>query len=75
MDDMMREALEKRALDLWQDAGSPSGAGLHYWLLAELELGVLKKVHRHDPFVVLSRMAAHARREPSDQLRDETVIH
>ena len=63
MEDMTRRAIEQRALDLWQAAGAPSGGGLRYWLLAERQLGVLPKLDRRDPFVLLSRLAASARDE------------
>ena len=64
MEDMTRQAIEQRALELWQAAGAPNGGGLRYWLLAERQLGVLPKVDRHDPFVLLSRLAASARDAP-----------
>ena len=60
MDDMMRKAVEKRALELWRNAGAPSGTGLEFWLQAELELGAIEKVEPDDPFLILGRLAAHA---------------
>ena len=64
MEDMTREAIEQRALELWQAAGAPNGGGLRYWLLAERQLGVLPKLDRHDPFVLLSRLGASASTAP-----------
>ncbi len=60
MNDMTRRAVEQRALDLWRDAGAPSGSGLTFWLLAELEVGAIEKVEPDDPFLVLARLAKHA---------------
>jgi hypothetical protein len=75
VDDRTREALELRALDLWRDAGEPAGCGLHFWLMAELELAVVKRLHRHDPFLVLLRMAACASPEGTAQAQAETAVH
>ena len=44
MDDRMRRATANRALSLWRDAGEPAGSGLHFWLLAELELGAVRRL-------------------------------
>jgi hypothetical protein len=41
MDQMMRKAVEERAHTLWQEAGSPEGDALRYWLRAEVELGII----------------------------------
>jgi hypothetical protein len=41
MDQVMRKAVEERALALWQEAGSPKGDTLRYQLQAEVELGVI----------------------------------
>jgi hypothetical protein len=41
MDQAMRKAVEERAHALWQEAGSPEGDTLLYWLRAEVELGVI----------------------------------
>ena len=60
MDDVMRKAVEQRAFALWE-AGRPEGSGLLYWLLAELELGVIRKVDPCDPFVTLHELAVAAR--------------
>jgi hypothetical protein len=60
MNNMTRRAVEQRALDLWRDAGAPSGLGLTFWLLAELEVGVIEKVEPDDPFLILARLATHA---------------
>ena len=64
MDDMMRKAVEKRALDLWRNAGAPSRTGLEFWLQAELELGAIEKVEPDDPFLILGRLAAHTNGTP-----------
>ena len=60
MDDVMRKAVEQRAFALWE-AGRAEGSGLLYWLLAELELGVIRKVDPCDPFVTLHELAVAAR--------------
>lgn len=60
MNDMTRRAVEQRALDLWRDAGAPSGSGLTFWLLAELEVGAIERVEPDDPFLLLERLAKHA---------------
>jgi hypothetical protein len=65
MEEITRKAIERRALELWQAAGAPSGGGLRFWLMAERQLGLLPKMDRHDPFVILSRMAARAHGIPS----------
>jgi len=52
---MMRKAVEARAHALWQEAGSPEGNALLYWLRAEVELGVAPEAevqpgeHRDEP--------------------------
>ena len=40
MDDSTREAIERRAYELWQAAGFPEGEALEHWLRAEREFGV-----------------------------------
>src|SRR3954464_6516481 len=40
MDQAIRKAVEERAHALWQEAGSPEGDALLYWLRAEVELRV-----------------------------------
>ena len=40
MDDNMREAIERRAYELWQAAGFREGEALEHWLRAEQEFGV-----------------------------------
>ena len=55
MDQAMRKAVEERAHALWQEAGSPEGDALRYWLRAEVELGVIPEAeaqpgeHRDEP--------------------------
>ena len=54
MDQATRKAVEERAHALWQEAGSPEGDALLYWLRAEVELGVTPEAkaqpgeHRHE---------------------------
>jgi hypothetical protein len=33
-----RQQIEKRAYELWQEAGSPDGKDIHFWTMAEREL-------------------------------------
>ena len=55
MDQITRKAVEERAHALWQEAGSPEGDALRYWLRAEVELGVIPEAeaqqgeHRDEP--------------------------
>jgi hypothetical protein len=55
MDQAMRKAVEERAHTLWQEAGSPEGDALRYWLRAEVELGIIPEAeaqpgeHRDEP--------------------------
>ena len=60
MDDVTRKAVERRAFALWE-AGRPEGSALLYWLRAELELGVIRKVEADDPFLILHDLAVAAR--------------
>ena len=62
MDQAMREALERRAYAIWQEAGCPDGQALLHWLQAEVEFGVIAKVEADDPFVTLHELGLAARR-------------
>ena len=63
MDRAMRDAIEKRAYALWDEAGRPDGSGLLYWLRAEQEFGIIPRAEEPDPFVTLQELAVAAQEE------------
>jgi len=71
MDEATRRALEQRAYSLWEEAGRPDGSGLHFWLQAEQELGIVPRVERSDPFVTLHELAVAAREREAESAAGE----
>ena len=68
MDVAMRKAIEERAYALWEEAGSPDGSGLLYWLRAEEEFGIIPKVEEPDPLVTLQELAVEAQQQHEEEL-------
>ncbi len=53
LDEGQRDAIEKRAYALWEEAGRPEGRALDYWILAEQEIVNQSSAGEEDPLAAL----------------------
>ena len=71
---VMREQVELRAYQIWQEAGCPDGSSVVHWLQAEYELGVIPDARDVAGFARLDEVATAAKADDGLPTSSEAAV-